>query len=211
MLNAQETTYAIEVMGKTYPEAIKSTLDADSDFHFLIAVILSAQTTDKAVNKLTPALFARYPDAKSLAQADVEYYLKSIGLYKNKAKYIVTCAKEIVTKFSGQVPQNKKDLMSLAGVGRKTANVVLSDRFNVPALAVDTHVSRVSKRLAMVPSDASVTQVETILMSKIPKNLWSAAHFRMIYWGRERCTARKPRCFDCPLLAMCMTGQKNMY
>ena len=162
MLDAKQTLKAIQIMGKTYPTT-GSSLVADSPFHFLMAVILSAQTTDKAVNLITPALFERFQTPADLANAtasEVEPYIKTIGLYRNKAKYLVACAQGLVDKFAGQVPKTHKGLMSLAGVGRKTADVVLAECFGIPALAVDTHVGRIAKRLAMVASDANVTQIE---------------------------------------------------
>lgn len=213
MLDAKQTQYAIKVMGEEYPDALKSTLQADSNFHFLIAVILSAQATDKGVNKIAPALFERFPTPESLAKVTPEEvipYIKSLGLYQNKAKYLVSCAQKLVSDFGGIVPATRKELVSFPGVGRKTANVVLAECFQVPALAVDTHVQRVAKRLQMVPEKATVLQVEETLMEKLPADLWIKAHIRMIYWGRHRCTAKNPRCATCPLLAMCAFGQSYL-
>lgn len=212
MLDAKQTLKAIQIMGKTYPTT-GSSLVADSPFHFLMAVILSAQTTDKAVNLITPALFERFQTPADLANAtasEVEPYIKTIGLYRNKAKYLVACAQGLVDKFAGQVPKTHKELMSLAGVGRKTADVVLAECFGIPALAVDTHVGRIAKRLAMVASDANVTQIEQTLMDKLPKEMWITAHHRMITWGRNQCLARNPKCQTCPLLFMCQEGQKRL-
>lgn len=212
MLSKTKTTQAIEIMGEVFPDATTS-LVADSPFHFLIAVILSAQTTDKAVNLVTPALFTKYPTSKELASAmpaEVEQYIKTIGLYRNKAKYLVNCAQSLEKNFGGVVPQTLKELMSLPGVGRKTADVVLAECFKIPAIAVDTHVSRVSKRLGIVKADADVLTIEKTLMKKLPKDLWIAGHHRMIYWGRHQCMARNPKCETCPLLEMCPTGAKNV-
>lgn len=211
MLDAKQTQTAIKIMGKVFPQA-KTSLVADSPFHFLLAVILSAQTTDKAVNQQTPALFKRYPTPESLAVADektVRSMIKTIGLYRNKAKYLIACAQGLVEKFSGQVPQTRQELMQLAGVGRKTADVVMAECFQIPAIAVDTHVSRVAKRLAIVSPTANVLQIEQMLMKKLPQTMWIAAHHRMIFWGRYQCMARNPKCQTCPLLFLCAYGQKN--
>ncbi|WP_281164642.1 endonuclease III [Liquorilactobacillus sicerae] len=209
MLNAKQTQAAISVMGEIFPNA-QTSLVADNSFHFLLAVILSAQTTDKAVNQLTPALFARYPQPLDLARADeaeVRSLIKTIGLYRNKAKYLVACAQGLVAKFDGQVPQTRSELMQLAGVGQKTADVVLAECFQIPAIAVDTHVSRVAKRLAIVPKNASVLQIEHTLMQKLPQSSWISAHHRMIFWGRYQCLARRPNCSNCPLLEICSAGK----
>ncbi|KRM97500.1 endonuclease III [Liquorilactobacillus aquaticus DSM 21051] len=212
MLSNKDTVKAIEVMGEKFPDA-RTSLKADTDFHFLLAVILSAQTTDKAVNLLTPRLFARYPLPEDLAAANLEEvipFLRSIGLYRNKGKYIIACAADIVAKFNGQVPQTRRELMQLSGVGRKTADVVLAECFNIPTIAVDTHVTRVSKRLHIVPQKADVLTIEKILMKKLPEDLWIKAHHCMIFWGRYQCMARKPLCEECPLLLMCAEGQKRV-
>lgn len=212
MLNNQEIRQAIHVMRKKYPEA-DTTLKADTTFHFLLATILSAQATDKSVNMTTPPLFARFPDAQSLAAvepADVEPYIKRLGLYRNKAKYLVNCSRAIVKDFNGQVPQTRKELMSLPGVGRKVADVVLAECFKVPAFAVDTHVSRVARRLAMVEPHATLLQIEHRLMDAVPKEKWLDAHHSMIFWGRYQCTARNPKCTRCPLLSICKYGQDNV-
>ena len=212
MLDAQQTQTAIKIMGEVFPQA-KTSLVADSPFHFLLAVILSAQTTDKAVNQLTPVLFKQYPTPESLAAADektVRAMIKTIGLYRNKAKYLIACSQGLVEKFSSQVPQTRQELMQLAGVGRKTADVVLAECFQIPAIAVDTHVSRVAKRLAIASPTASVLQIEQTLMKKLPQAMWIAAHHRMIFWGRYQCMARNPKCQTCPLLFLCAYGQKNL-
>lgn len=212
MLNNHEIYEAIKVMRKEYPEA-GTTLTADTHFHFLLAVILSAQSTDQSVNNLTPALFERFPLPKDLAAAepaDVEPYIKRLGLYHNKAKYLVNCARKLVTDFDGRVPHTLKELTSLPGVGRKVANVVMAECFAIPAFPVDTHVSRVARRLAMVPPKASVLAIEKQLWEAVPEDKWLDAHHSMIFWGRYRCMARNPRCNDCPLLPMCITGQQNV-
>ena len=199
LLNKAETTKVIEAMGKIFPDA-KAELDHKNAFELLIAVILSAQTTDIGVNKATPKLFEAYPTPELMMEAeleDLEDKIKTIGLYRNKAKFMKNTATILVEKFDGEVPSNRKDIESLSGVGRKTANVVLSVAFNEPAIAVDTHVERVSKRLNIVDENATVIQVEKTLMEKIPKELWSVAHHRLIFFGRYQCPARKHNHDEC--------------
>lgn len=192
LLTSEETTKVIRAMGRLFPEA-KAELNHDSPFQLLIAVILSAQTTDVGVNKVTPGLFEAYPTPEALMQADREDIMekiKTIGLYRNKAKFIKSCATDIVERFGGEVPQTRKELQSLAGVGRKTANVVMSVAFAEPAIAVDTHVNRISKKFNIAPEDASIRQVENCLMEKLPEDLWSQAHHWLIFFGRYQCPAR---------------------
>ncbi|BDI01894.1 endonuclease III [Ligilactobacillus murinus] len=212
MLSSEETTHAIEVMGEMFPNATTSLTKTDP-YHFMLSVILSAQTTDKAVNLVTPALFERYKDPVDLAnasQAEVESYIKTIGLYRNKARFLIKCSQELVERFDGVVPKTRKELMSLSGVGRKTADVVLAECFGIPAFAVDTHVSRVAKRLGMVPVDSDVLTIEKILMQKVPQDLWIKGHHRMIFWGRYQCMARNPKCRSCPLLDICPEGRSRV-
>lgn len=192
LLTSEEATKVIQAMGQLFPEA-KAELNHDSPFQLLIAVILSAQTTDVGVNKVTPDLFEAYPTPEALMQADREDIMekiKTIGLYRNKAKFIKSCATDIVERFGGEVPQTRKELQSLAGVGRKTANVVMSVAFAEPAIAVDTHVNRISKKFNIAPEDASIRQVENCLMEKLPEDLWSQAHHWLIFFGRYQCPAR---------------------
>ena len=192
LLTSEEATKVIRAMGQLFPEA-KAELNHDSPFQLLIAVILSAQTTDVGVNKVTPGLFEAYPTPGALMQADREDIMekiKTIGLYRNKAKFIKSCATDIVERFGGEVPQTRKELQSLAGVGRKTANVVMSVAFDEPAIAVDTHVNRISKKFNIAPEDASIRQVENCLMEKLPEDLWSQAHHWLIFFGRYQCPAR---------------------
>lgn len=192
LLTSEEATKVIRAMGQLFPEA-KAELNYDSPFQLLIAVILSAQTTDVGVNKVTPGLFEAYPTPEALMQADREDIMekiKTIGLYRNKAKFIKSCATDIVERFGGEVPQTRKELQSLAGVGRKTANVVMSVAFAEPAIAVDTHVNRISKKFNIAPEDASIRQVENCLMEKLPEDLWSQAHHWLIFFGRYQCPAR---------------------
>ena len=212
MLSKQKTMEAIEKMYQMFPEA-HGELQHNNPYELLIAVILSAQATDVSVNKATPALFEAFPTPEDLAAASVEEIIpkiKTIGLYRNKAKNIKACAQQLIENFGGQVPTTREALVSLPGVGRKTANVVLRDAFGIPAIAVDTHVERVSKRLRICKLNASVLEVEETLMRKIPEDLWVKTHHTLIFFGRYHCTARNPRCEVCPLLDMCQEGKNRM-
>lgn len=185
----------LDVLSFEYPSP-KSELNYKDTFSLLIAVILSAQATDISVNKVTPALFEAYPDPYSLAKAnkeDVMKLLNSIGLYKNKSKFIIETSKKLVNEFDGEVPGTRKELITLPGVGRKTANVVLAEAFNTPAIAVDTHVSRVAKRLGWADEKDSVLQIEKKLMDIIPRNRWADAHHQLLLFGRYNSTARNKR------------------
>lgn len=208
-ISSDELLDQLEIM---FPEA-HCELEHASTFQLLIAVILSAQTTDASVNKVTPALFEKYPTAKELACADlkdVEALIHNIGLYRNKAKNIIACAKELVERFDGEVPSSMKQLTSLSGVGRKTANVVMSVAFDIPALAVDTHVERISKRLGLAKPQDSVLQVERKLKRKLDRKRWNRAHHLFIFFGRYFCTAKNPRCSECPFIDICREKNKNL-
>ena len=212
MLSKQKFLNVLAIIADMFPEA-HGELDAATPFQLLIAVILSAQATDKGVNKATPALFAKYPDSQSLSLADVsdvENLIKTIGLYRSKAKNIVRTAEMIETEFGGEIPRDKDLLQTLPGVGRKTANVVLGDAFGIPGIAVDTHVERVSKRLQLVKQSATVTEVEEKLMKVIPEKDWVVTHHRLIFFGRYHCTARAPKCVACPVLPYCHFGEKTV-
>lgn len=201
----------LAIIAEMFPEA-KGELNWETPFQLLVAVILSAQTTDKAVNKITPLLWAKYPEIEDLASAnlsDVENCLRTIGLYKNKARNIIKTAQEILDKFDGQVPKSHLELETLPGVGRKTANVVLGEIYGIPSIAVDTHVARVSKRLNISAPDADVTQIEKDLMAKIPKRDWVVTHHRLIFFGRYRCLAKNPKCEICPLTSYCVYYKEN--
>lgn len=182
----------IDILEHEFPDA-QSELDHRNPYELLIAVILSAQATDVSVNKITPALFEAYPDPSTLAKAsvnEVESYIKTLGLYRNKARFLVDTATMLVEVFEGVVPKTREALMSLPGVGRKTANVVLAVAYDIPAIAVDTHVERVTKRLGWANLDDSVLEVELKLMKKIPKELWGKAHHLILLFGRYYSTAR---------------------
>ena len=188
-----------------YPDA-HCELDYQTPFQLLVAVILSAQTTDKSVNKVTPQLWQNYPTIADLAAAnvvDVENDLRTIGLDKNKARNIVKTARAVLQDFDGVVPKSHKELESLPGVGHKTANVVLAEIYKVPSIAVDTNFSRVAKRLNISAQDASVTEIEHDLMKKIPKRDWIVTHHRLIFFGRYFCLAKNPKCAICPVQSYC--------
>lgn len=175
-----------------YPDA-KGELHWDTKFHLLCAVLMSAQTTDKMVNSVTPKLFADYPDSFALAQAkinEIEEHIKTIGLFRSKAKHIKETATIISEKYDGQIPKDKKLLMQLPGVGEKTANVVLAEGFKVPAIAVDTHVSRISKAFKIVSQNAKPHDVEVRLEELLPKDEWIKTHHAMILFGRYTMPAR---------------------
>ncbi|MGE9903480.1 endonuclease III [Streptococcus alactolyticus] len=204
-LGRERLRKVLAIIGEMYPDA-HCELDYQTPFQLLVAVILSAQTTDKSVNKVTPQLWQHYPTIADLAAAnvvDVENDLRTIGLYKNKARNIVKTARAVLQDFDGVVPKTHKELESLPGVGRKTANVVLAEIYKVPSLAVDTHVSRVAKRLNISAQDASVTEIEHDLMKKIPKRDWIVTHHRLIFFGRYFCLAKNPKCAICPVQSYC--------
>ena len=204
-LGRERLRKVLAIIGEMYPDA-HCELDYQTPFQLLVAVILSAQTTDKSVNKVTPQLWQHYPTIADLAAAnviDVENDLRTIGLYKNKARNIVKAARAVLQDFDGVVPKTHKELESLPGVGRKTANVVLAEIYKVPSIAVDTHVSRVAKRLNISAQDASVTEIEHDLMKKIPKRDWIVTHHRLIFFGRYFCLAKNPKCAICPVQSYC--------
>lgn len=195
----------LDILEEMFPDA-HCELIHNSAFQLLVAVVLSAQTTDAAVNKVTPALFESYPDAKTLANGcieDIEQKIKRIGLYRNKAKSIQGLSLALIERFEGNVPMSMKDLTSLPGVGRKTANVVRSVAFDIPSIAVDTHVERISKRLGLAKVSDSVEVVESKLKRKLPRERWNKAHHLFIFFGRYFCTARNPKCDSCPFITIC--------
>lgn len=199
-------------MEEMFPEA-ECELTHDNPFELVIAVLLSAQCTDVLVNKVTANLFQKYKtptDFLSVPLEELEQDIRSIGLYRSKAKNIQKLCRSVIDIFDGEVPQTIEELETLAGVGRKTANVVASVAFGVPAIAVDTHVDRVSKRLGICRWKDSVTEVEKTLMRKVPIDKWSDTHHRMIFFGRYHCKARNPECPECPLLELCREGKKQM-
>ena len=195
----------IQELERLYPDA-HCELHHRNDFELLIAVSLSAQTTDERVNSVTPQLFAKYPDPYAMAKAElteVEQIIRPIGLYRNKAKNIVAIADQLVELHDGMVPNDRKALESLRGVGRKTANIILNNCFDEPAFAVDTHVSRVAKRLQIAEEDDDVLTIEKKLMEFFPRERWGRLHHQFIFFGRYKCKAVKPDCTDCPLKEYC--------
>jgi endonuclease-3 len=193
-----------------YPEA-DCELFHDDPFQLLIATILSAQTTDKAVNLVTPELFRRYPDATRLAAAEpreVELLIGSIGLFRNKAKALIGASQQLVARFGGKVPPTRAALESLPGVGRKTANVVLATAFRQPALAVDTHVQRLSRLLGLT-RQIDPAKIEQDLCQLFPEGRWGFVSHALIWHGRRVCVARAPRCQDCGLRAVCPSAFRS--
>lgn len=193
---------AIEILNeiaKMFPDA-RCELNYQNIFQLIIAVSLSAQTTDKSVNLVTPALFEKFPTCYELSKADVEEVkkiIKPIGLSNNKSNNIIKLSKVLVDKYNGNVPNNQVDLESLPGVGRKTANVVLTEGFKIPRFPVDTHVERVAKRLGLVEPNASILETEKALTSLIDEKNWHKAHHLLLFFGRYHCFAKKPLCNNC--------------
>ncbi|MFZ5974448.1 MAG: endonuclease III [Bacillota bacterium] len=194
----------LDVLEKTYPDA-RSGLRYANAFELLIAAILSAQTTDKQVNRITKDLFERFPspeDMAALSPEELEPYIKSCGVYRNKAKNIVGASRMLVERHDSKVPGDMQALLQLPGVGRKTANVVLANAFGANAIAVDTHVFRVANRLGLATAKDAL-HTEQQLMESIPEEKWSMAHHWLIWHGRRVCTAQKPKCRECPLQTLC--------
>ncbi|TNP04892.1 endonuclease III [Bacillus pacificus] len=212
MLNKTQIRYCLDTMADMYPEA-HCELIHDNPFELVIAVALSAQCTDALVNKVTKNLFQKYKtpeDYLSVSLEELQQDIRSIGLYRNKAKNIQKLCRMLLDDYNGEVPKDRDELTKLPGVGRKTANVVVSVAFGIPAIAVDTHVERVSKRLAICRWKDSVLEVEKTLMKKIPMDEWSVTHHRMIFFGRYHCKAQRPQCEECSLLEVCREGKKRM-
>ncbi|MBN1426311.1 endonuclease III [Candidatus Fermentibacteria bacterium] len=201
---------ALEVerrLAHRYSEASLA-LQFSSPLQLLVAVILSAQCTDARVNAVTPSLFARFPRVTDLARApldELEELVHSTGFYRNKAKTIRACCADLVARFAGDVPRSLHDLVSLPGVGRKTANMVLGNAYGIPGLAVDTHVKRVAGRLGLTEGDEA-GDIERQLCDLLPENRWTAFSNGMILFGREVCTSRSPGCSTCPLVDVCVSA-----
>lgn len=201
----KKNKFIIDELIKLYPDA-HCELNHKNTFELLVAVILSAQTTDERVNTVTPLLFKKYPNSLKLSKAkliDVEKIIKPIGLYKNKAKNIIETSIILVDKYYGEVPNSREELESLCGVGRKTASIILSNCFDEPAFAVDTHVTRVSKRLKIANKDDDVRTIEEKLMNYFPRESWTKLHHQFIFFGRYKCKAIKPECVNCPFTKIC--------
>lgn len=205
VISDESVSRALKILETMHPEAACA-LDHRDPFELIVAVALSAQTTDVSVNKVTPELFRRYPDPEFLAAADPEEVMEiihTIGLYRNKSKNIIKLAGKLVSDFGGKVPSDFDSLVSLPGVGRKTANVVLAEGFGVPRIAVDTHVFRVANRIGLT-DEKDVDSTENMLMKRIPEDRWIRAHHLLIFHGRKCCSARKPSCSECGLDSICM-------
>ena len=199
-------------MGEMFPGA-HCELNHSNAFELLIAVLMSAQATDESVNRVTETLFQKYrkpEDYISVSVEELQEDIRRIGLFRNKAKNIQSLCAILLDKYGGEVPHAHERLVELPGVGRKTANVVVSNAFNVPAIAVDTHVERVSKRLGLAKPEDSVLEVEKKLMKVIPREEWTLSHHRIIFFGRYHCKAQNPRCPECPLLDLCPEGKRRM-
>ncbi|WP_345239040.1 endonuclease III [Pontibacillus salipaludis] len=212
MLNRSQIKIVLDSLENMFPHA-DCELEHENPFELLVAVVLSAQCTDALVNKVTKDLFKKYKtpeDYVNVPLEELQQDIRSIGLYRNKSKNIRKLSQMLIDEYDGEVPSSKEELEKLAGVGRKTANVVSAVAFGEPAIAVDTHVERVSKRLGICRWKDSVLEVEKTLMRKIPKEEWSATHHRMIFFGRYHCKAQNPQCEVCPLLELCREGQKRM-
>ena len=203
-MEAKQVERVLGELKKLYPQA-KAELHFSNPFETLIATILSAQCTDKQVNKVTAVLFKEFPDVyamSKLSQEELEKYIHGCGVYHNKAKNIVATCQKLINEFGGRVPGTLEELQTLPGVGRKTANVVYSNAFGGDAIAVDTHVFRVSNRIGLAEA-ANVEKTEEQLMQAIPKEQWSIAHHWLIWHGRRVCAARAPKCTECPISTDC--------
>lgn len=199
----------LDLLTERYPEA-HCELNFNTPFQLLVATILSAQTTDQKVNEVTEELFKDYGTPErlvTLSEEELAEKIKTIGLYKTKSKNLLKTTRILLEKYGGEVPRSMEELISLPGVGRKTANVVLSNAFGVPAIAVDTHVFRVSNRIGLADSD-DVSKTEKQLMEIIPRSEWSFAHHLLIWHGRRICHARNPKCMECPVFSLCRYASK---
>jgi len=211
-VNAATARHILDTIGTMFPDA-HCELNHDNAFELTIAVLLSAQCSDQMVNKVTADLFQKYnspEDYLAVPLEELEQDIRRIGLYRNKAKHIHNLCRILIDQYGGEIPSEHDQLVKLPGVGRKTANVVVSTAFNVPAIAVDTHVERVSKRLGFAGWDDSVLEVEKKLMKRVPRDEWSLTHHRLIFFGRYHCKAQNPQCQVCPLLDVCREGKKRM-
>lgn len=211
MLTKECARHVIQEIINLYPEA-KPTMRYESPFQLLMVVILSAQATDVSVEKVTPSLFKRYPTPEAVIASspeEIETYIRTIGLYRNKAKYIYKSAGQLLENFDGYVPSTRKELESLTGIGPKSANILLSVAFEQPAFAVDTHVARICRHHLIVGENASPKEIEARVCEIIPPELWGPAHQAMINFGKEVCHPRNPKCEEFPQLYTCLKEEKN--
>ncbi|GIO36747.1 endonuclease III [Paenibacillus antibioticophila] len=211
-MNAGQAKHILTTIAAMFPDA-HCELNHSNAFELTIAVLLSAQCTDATVNKVTADLFRKYrtpEDYISVPLEELEQDIRRIGLFRSKAKHIQNLCRILMEQYGGDVPSEHDKLVKLPGVGRKTANVVVSNAFGVPAIAVDTHVERVSKRLGLANWKDSVLEVEQKLMKRVPREEWTITHHRLIFFGRYHCKAQNPNCQICPLLDVCREGKKRM-
>jgi len=204
----KRTEALASALAEAYPDA-RCALDHIDPFQLVVATILSAQCTDVRVNQVTPALFRRFPDARGMAQADpteLEELIRSTGFFRNKARNLIGMAQALMERHGGEVPQEALALGALPGVGQKTANVVLANAFGIPALAVDTHIFRVARRLGLSQANTP-EKVEADLCALFPRDTWIDLHHLLIFHGRRTCDARKPQCLRCCVHELCPTGQ----
>lgn len=212
MLKKERFQAFISHFESSFPEA-ETELHYSNPYELLVAVVLSAQCTDKRINQVTPALFKRFPEPQALAESSVEEifsYIRSVSYPNNKAKHLLGLGQKIVDQFAGEIPATIDDLQTLPGVGRKTANVIASVIYNQPAMAVDTHVFRVSRRLGLVPQTAKTPLlVEKALIRHLPNDIIPVAHHWLILHGRYICLARTPKCKECAITHFCAYYAKN--
>lgn len=212
LLSKSKVRHVLDTIAQMFPDA-HCELNHSNPFELTIAVILSAQSTDQMVNKVTEQLFQKYrspEDYLNVPLEELEEDIRQIGLYRTKAKNIQKMCRLLLDQYGGKLPTSREELMKLPGIGRKTANVILSTAFNIPAIAVDTHVERVTKRLGICPWKATPLEVEKTLMDVVPREEWAITHHRLIFFGRYHCKAQKPQCHACPLADLCREGRKRL-
>jgi len=212
MITKTEMRRILDTVAEMFPDA-RCELLHDNPFELTIAVLLSAQCTDETVNRVTRDLFRKYrspQDYVNVPLEELEHDIRSIGLYRNKARHIQQLCRVLTERYGGEVPRDYDALVALPGIGRKSANVIVSTAFGMPAIAVDTHVERVSKRLGIAHPDDSVLDVEKKLMELVPKDEWAITHHRLIFFGRYHCKAKRPNCASCPLIDLCREGQERL-
>ena len=208
MTKKEKLQHILETLDKIYGTT-KDGFYHNQDWQLLTAIMLSAQSADKQVDEALPGLFGRFRTAEEVAQApveEIEEYIRSVGLYKNKAKNMKKCCEQLVKDYGGKVPDKLEEVLKLAGVGRKTATLFLADAYGIPGVTVDTHVFRISHRLGWAKGK-NPQQTEQELMKVLPRDHWNRINFQLIYLGREICTARKAKCTQCPLQEWC---EKNL-